>query len=225
MTSPPILLIGTAAEALAPRLELSGYCPSTASGADAPRPAAVVLSPDCAERLPALRQRWGAIPMLLGVAADSVAGRRHCLLSGADDFWLSRLGPSDVLTRLRLHLGLQNPLAAPGDGAPECWRLADLEVDPANGTARRGQRPVKLTSREYQLLVLLMRNPGRVVSRQEILAAIWADQQSASSNVIEVYVRYLRRKLEAGGERRLIHTVRGNGYCLSERIPPPRDTP
>jgi DNA-binding response OmpR family regulator len=64
-----------------------------------------------------------------------------------------------------------------------------------------------------------------VVSRQEILAAIWADQQSSSSNVIEVYVRYLRRKLEAGGERRLIHTVRGNGYCLSEKIPPSRDTP
>ena len=78
-----------------------------------------------------------------------------------------------------------------------------------------------LTAREYQLLLLLLERKGTVVSRELILRQVWNDEQASnsSSNVIEVYVRYLRQKLEEGGERRLIHTIRGQGYCLSERLP------
>ena len=85
----------------------------------------------------------------------------------------------------------------------------------------RGNRLFALTAREYQLLLLLLRHAGEVVSREQILREVWDDQQATASNVIEVYVRYLRQKLEEGGERRLIHTVRGHGYCLSDG-PPPR---
>lgn len=224
-----ILLIGPEAEALASRLELSGYLPTTSDQPSIAAPAAVVVAPDCAGRLPTLRRRWGAIPILLGVGSDSVADRRHCLLSGADDFWLSRLGPSDVLSRLRLHLRLRQRPAATVAPLPAAepsprLRLADLEVDPASASVRRGGRSLQLTSREYELLLLLLRRSGAVVSRQEILTTIWAGQPGSTSNVIEVYVRYLRRKLEADGERRLIHTVRGHGYCLSERLPPARQS-
>jgi DNA-binding response OmpR family regulator len=79
---------------------------------------------------------------------------------------------------------------------------------------------VALTAREYQLLLLLLERKGTVVAREQILRQVWNDDQGTSSNVIEVYVRYLRQKLEQGGERRLIHTIRGQGYCLSERLPP-----
>jgi DNA-binding response OmpR family regulator len=118
--------------------------------------------------------------------------------------------------RLRLHLALGSGKAP----AEEVLQVADLLVRPGVRQVRRGQRTVELTSREYQLLLLLLRQGGRVVSRKRILQEIWADQGGGSSNVIEVYVRYLRQKLEAGGERRLLHTVRGQGYCLSERMPP-----
>ena len=78
---------------------------------------------------------------------------------------------------------------------------------------------ILISIREYALLLLLMEHSGQVLSRDQILREVWHDQQSAASNVIEVYVRYLRQKLEEVGERRLIHTIRGQGYCLSERLP------
>jgi DNA-binding response OmpR family regulator len=104
----------------------------------------------------------------------------------------------------------------------EPLRLADLSVDPERRQVRRGARSVALTAREYQLLLLLLRKRDSIVSREQILREIWEDQPRAASNVIEVYVRYLRRKLEEGGERRLIHTVRGLGYSLAA-TPPGRD--
>ena len=98
-------------------------------------------------------------------------------------------------------------------------QVADLVVNPSGRQVKRGNRNVGLTAREYQLLILLLERKGTVVSREQILRLVWDDQQGAASNVIEVYVRYLRQKLEEGGEKRLIHTVRGHGYCLSERMP------
>jgi DNA-binding response OmpR family regulator len=92
-------------------------------------------------------------------------------------------------------------------------------VNPTRRAVRRGRREIALTAREYQLLLLLIRRAGEVVVRERILREIWDDQPGAASNVIEVYVRYLRQKLEEDGERRLIHTVRGQGYCLAERPP------
>ena len=104
--------------------------------------------------------------------------------------------------------------------------MADLQLFPASRQVSRGGRGLALTAREYQLLQLLLERRGQVLSREEILRRVWPDQQQGSaSNVIEVYVRYLRQKLEQGGERRLIHTVRGRGYCLCEGLPPAADVP
>ena len=244
----PLLLIGAEAEALAPRLALSGYAPlrlepgraepvaiavessqgavvqpsPAASAATLPPPSAVVLAAGEEAHIPALRRRWGALPILLGLADDSVEGRSRVLLCGADDFWLPSLAPSDLLTRLRLHRQL--PAAAlPG---PERLQVSDLQVIPATRQVTRGGRDVALTAREYQLLLLLLEHRDRVLSREQILGRVWPDrQQGGASNVIEVYVRYLRQKLEHAGERRLIHTVRGRGYCLSEGLPPRPDGP
>ncbi|MCS5697545.1 response regulator transcription factor [Cyanobium sp. FGCU-52] len=213
MSGPTVLLLGVEAVRLAPRLELSGYCPVEESSPAVPQ--AVILSPGQETRIHELRGRWQGVPLLLGIADDSVAGRIRCLASGADDFWLTALGPSDLLTRLRLHLESNRPL--PEGETP--LRVADLEVNPTRRAVRRGRREIALTAREYQLLLLLIRRAGEVVVRERILREIWDDQPGAASNVIEVYVRYLRQKLEEDGEKRLIHTVRGQGYCLAERPP------
>ncbi len=219
---PTVLLVGPEAAALAPRLDVSGYRPLVeVTGERTPEDsavAAVVLSPECASRVPELRRRLGARPLLLGITSDGVESRSHCLASGADDFWLPNLGTSDLLTRLRLHLSRSRPPAAVP--VSTLLQVADLRLDPVARQVWRGQRQLTLTAREYQLLLLLLRHRGTVVSRERILEEIWAEQGGGASNVIEVYVRYLRQKLEQEGERRLIHTVRGRGYCLSDGRPP-----
>lgn len=217
--APLLLLGGPTALELAPRLMASGYRTGQLPWRDeesaeeeSAAPAAVILSSTEAERIPALRRRWGALPILLGSAHDSVEGRCLALSSGADDLWLTSAGPSDLLSRLRLHLSLKQ--AAQKEAIP--LMVADLEVDANHHTARRGGHSLALTAREFQLLLLLLRHSPMVVSREQILQEIWPEERTASSNVIEVYVRYLRRKLEAGDRPRLIHTVRGRGYCLRE---------
>lgn len=211
MQSPGVLLLGTEALALGSRLEASGYRPLQQGQADL-----VLLAADLAAQIPTLRQAQGAVPILLDLVHDSVEGRSLCLASGADDFWLSSLGPSDLLMRLRLHLALQQQQQPRHSSV---LQVADLVLTPDRRQVRRGVRVVPLTAREYQLLLFLLQRAGQVLSREAILQGIWSDQQGAASNVIEVYVRYLRQKLEAGGERRLIHTVRGRGYCLCDGVP------
>ena len=224
LAGPPaeaVLLLGEQTLALKPRLEVSGYVCLEEAGAEeggndgALEPTLLLLAADQAGRIAELRQRWPGCPILLDITVDSVEARSRCLTAGADDFWQSSLGASDLLGRLRIHL----KLVARQARRPSSLRLADLEVDPARHLVRRGQRQVPLTSREYSLLLLLLQNQGQVLSRDTILSRIWSDQNGTASNVIEVYVRYLRQKLEEDGERRLIHTVRGAGYCLSERPP------
>jgi DNA-binding response OmpR family regulator len=95
-------------------------------------------------------------------------------------------------------------------------RLADLVVDRLSLEVRRGDRRLHLTRRELELLVAFMRRPGQVLRREELLARVWGYDFATGTNVVEVYVLYLRRKLEAGGEPRLLHTVRGAGYLLRE---------
>ena len=217
--SPLLWLGGAAALDLAPRLKSSGYradpLPSEGDGgpSDVP-PAAVILAPSHADRIAGLRRRWGPLPILLGCPLDNVEGRCRALESGADELGLTSVGPIDLLTRLRLHLALQRQPGVGKDTGP--IEVGDLQVDLAQQTVRRGGRLLALTSREYQLLVLLLDHRPHVVSRERILQEIWPEERTAASNVIEVYVRYLRRKLEAEGQTRLIHTVRGQGYCLRE---------
>lgn len=222
MSGALLLLLGAAAEALASRLEASGYgviCGEAELAATPDPPSRidlVVLAADATERIGALRELLAAVPILLDVGDDSLEGRVHCLSTGADDFWLSSQGPSDLLMRVRLQLDLRRRRMPPSP----LLQVADLTLNPGNHEVKRGKRPVALTAREYQLLLLLLERQGSVVSREQIQRLVWNDDRGASSNVIEVYVRYLRQKLEEGGERRLIHTIRGRGYCLSERMPP-----
>ena len=215
-----VLLLGERAEALTARLEASGYVVirGTAEGRalTAGEVEVAVLAAEAAPQIQDLRQQLGAVPILLDVAEDSVDARVQCLSAGADDFWLSELGPSDLLMRLRLQLNLQRQ-ATP---VTPLLQVGDLSLDPISRSVKRGPRLVALTAREYQLLLLLLERKGTVVSRDLILRRVWNDERGTSSNVLEVYVRYLRQKLEEGGERRLIHTIRGQGYCLSERVPP-----
>ena len=217
-----VLLVGAQAVGLAPRLEASGYQVldwSAGSAALRPvpgiAPTVVVVAADQAGLIPELRGHFGAIPILLDVLSDSVEGRESCLSSGANDFWLSTLGISDLLQRLRIHCSLQQR----GAGANHLLQVADLTVDTNCRQVRRGDRPVALTAREYGLLMLLLTHAGQVVGREQILSEVWNDDQGTSSNVIEVYVRYLRQKLEEAGEQRLIHTIRGRGYSLSDGLP------
>ena len=116
--------------------------------------------------------------------------------------------------RLRLHRTIQQRSGQ----RPALLELDDLSVDLPNRTVRRGERVVALTAREFMLLQVLLRRRGRVLSRDFLLQEVWQGERSRS-NVVEVYVRYLRQKLEAGGERRLLHTVRGRGYCLGQVLP------
>jgi DNA-binding response OmpR family regulator len=210
-----LLLLGAEAEALAPRLEASGYRCLVGDQPLAEPCDLAVLGADWRERIGELRQRLGATPLLLDIVRDSVSARSELLRSGADDFWLSSAGASELLTRLRLHRKLLAKRQPPADRLS----LADLTVVPSRHEVRRGPRQVALTAREYALLLLLIEHRGQVLSREQILRQVWHDQQGAASNVIEVYVRYLRQKLEQEGEKRLIHTVRGQGYCLSDGPP------
>ncbi|MCT0248888.1 winged-helix domain-containing protein [Synechococcus sp. CS-205] len=217
MSGPLILLVGEEAEAMAPRLEASGYRTAPVGALPDPPAAVLVSGADGVATIPALRMILEDVPILLDLVSDSVEARSRCFSSGADDFWLSSAGGSDLLMRLRLLLQIRGERH--GEVPP--LQLADLRLDPTSREVRRGRRLLALTAREYHLLLSLMRQPGMVLSREQILAEVWQDQRGAASNVVEVYIRYLRQKLEEHGEKRLIHTVRGQGYCLCERAPRP----
>ena len=219
MTAAPLLLlVGTDAVVLASRLTASGSATvdwlsagvASSSVQVGDEPAAAILSADQSTLIADLRQRFGPMPILLDLQQDSVEARSACLRSGADDFWLSTIGPSDLLMRLRLHRTIQDRIGH----RPALLTVEDLSLDPINRQVRRGARPIALTAREYALLVVLMRQSGRVFSRDELLQQVWKDERVGSSNLVEVYVRYLRQKLEEGGEPRLLNTIRGLGYCL-----------
>ncbi|MCP9928681.1 response regulator transcription factor [Cyanobium sp. CH-040] len=216
MTETRLLLLGPEAEAQAGRLEASGYTALRSLTEARPDPDLVLLAAAEAGVIGELRRRYGEVPILLAVEADSVEGRVRCLSAGADDFWLPDQGASDLLMRLRLQLDLRRRSGVPSP----LLQVADLSLNPSSRQVKRGTRPVALTAREYQLLLLLLERQGTVVSREQILRQVWNDERGMASNVIEVYVRYLRQKLEQEGERRLIHTIRGQGYCLSAGMPP-----
>ena len=216
-TEPLLLLAGTSAVALAPRLSASGYTAvdwlsagvTSSCGVAGDEPLAAVLGADQIDLIAELRQRFGAMTILLDLEQDSVEARANALRCGADDFWLSGLGPSDLLLRLRLHRTIQ----AREGRRPQQLQLQDLSLDPVTRQVRRAGRELALTAREYALLVVMMKRPGHVFSREQLMREVWNDE-SANSNVVEVYVRYLRQKLEGQGQSRLLLTVRGRGYSL-----------
>jgi DNA-binding response OmpR family regulator len=158
--------------------------------------------------LKAARQRRIATPVLVLTARDSVADKVRGLDLGADDYLTKPFAFDEFLARVR---ALLRRGAAPS--AP-VLRAADLTLDPARREVRRGERRVTLTTREYALLEYFMRNPGRVLTRPRLAEHVWGLDFDPESNIVDVYVGYLRRKIDGPGEARLLHTVRGAGYVL-----------
>jgi len=154
-----------------------------------------------------------AVPILMLTARDAVADRVTGLEAGADDYLVKPFAFDELLARIRALL--RRARAVPtGDVPTEVLRFSDLSLDLGSRTAERGGRPIQLTTREFDLLALFMRNPNQVLTRTLLMDRIWGADYYGDSNVLEVFVANLRRALEAGGEPRLIQTVRGVGYVL-----------
>ncbi len=168
---------------------------------------------ETAEQLP-------AIPILMLTARDAVADRVSGLRAGADDYLVKPFDFDELLARIE---ALLRRAAAPAEPAPgrDILNYADLTLDLGGRMARRGERVVHLTAREFDLLALFLRHPEQVLPRATIMTRIWGDDFYGDSNVLEVFVGNLRRALEAGGERRLLQTVRGVGYVLRDSGGPP----
>ena len=159
-----------------------------------------------------LRAAGDRTPVLMLTARDQVSDRVSGLDAGADDYLVKPFALEELSARLR---ALLRRTAAEEDR--ELLRFGDLTLDRSAHEARRGERTVELTRTEFLLLELLLRHPRQVLPRSTIFEHVWGYDFGATSNSLEVYVGYLRRKTEAGGEPRLIHTVRGVGYVLRER--------
>ncbi len=150
------------------------------------------------------------VPILILTARDSVNDRVMGLDMGADDYMVKPFNLDELLARIRALLRRTKP------STPEVLQFADLQLDTGTRQARRGERVISLTSKEYDLLELFMIHPRQVLTRDFIFDRVWGYDFGGESNIIEVYMRYLRQKLEKGGEPRLLHTVRGVGYVLRE---------
>ena len=155
-----------------------------------------------------LRSGGDEVAILMLTARDEVRDRVAGLETGADDYLVKPFSFEELLARV--HALLRRKSAPPG----EMLRFADLELDVDAREASRGGRTIELTTTEFNLMLLFLRHPRKVLTRDVIMEHVWAYDFEGESNVLEVYVRYLRSKLESNGEARLIHTVRGAGYVL-----------
>jgi DNA-binding response OmpR family regulator len=220
---PPRVLVveddGDIAQALQRSLRLEGYEVRLAGDgvvaleqADAFAPDLVVLDlglprmdgVDVARQL----RGDGDVPILMLTARDAVESRVEGLDAGADDYLVKPFDRQELLARLRALLRRRPPRGS----APLV--VGDLMLNPDTHEVRRGERAIDLTQREFELLEYLMRNERIVISRQQLLDEVWGYDPFSITNTIEVFVSNLRRKLEAGGEPRLLHTIRGAGYVL-----------
>jgi two-component system response regulator MprA len=157
-----------------------------------------------------IRSAGDDVAVLMLTAMTEVPDRVRGLDAGADDYLVKPFAYEELLARVRTLLRRHRPESR------DHLTYADLDVDVGAMEVHRGQRPVELTALEFRMLEYLVRNPRLVLSRAQILEAVWGLDVDTTSNVVDVYVRYLRQKLEADGEPRLIHTVRGAGYVLKE---------
>ncbi len=211
-------------EALRRALALEGYSVDLAeNGAEALRmiglaePELVVLDVlmpevDGLAACRRLREEGSRVPVLMLTARAGVGDRVDGLDAGADDYLVKPFALEELFARIRalLRRGGQ-------ERGEELLHFADTVLDPATREVRRGERPVELTRTEFNLLELFLRNPRQVLTRSLIFERVWGYDFGPTSNALDVYIGYLRRKTEAGGEPRLIQTVRGVGYALRER--------
>jgi two-component system response regulator MprA len=160
-----------------------------------------------------LRSAGIATAVVMVTARDAVQERVEALDAGADDYIIKPFSIEELLARVRARL--RNTSAAPAIGS-ELLGFADLVVNTATREVKRGHRVVSLSRREYDLLLQLLQQPQRVKPRLELLHAVWGEPFVGDDNLLDVYIRYLRRKLEQPGETRLIQTVRGVGFRLAE---------
>jgi two-component system response regulator MprA len=158
-----------------------------------------------------LRAAGDRTPILMLTARDAVGDRVEGLDAGADDYLVKPFALDELLARIRALLRRAAPNAEERELA-----FADLTLDPVTREVRRGDRSIELTRTEWSLLELFLLNPRRVLTREVIFDRVWGYDFGPTSNALEVYVGYLRRKTESGGELRLLHTVRGVGYVLKE---------
>jgi two-component system response regulator MprA len=158
-----------------------------------------------------MRRVGDLTPVLMLTARDAINDRVAGLDAGADDYLVKPFALEELFARLRALLRRTGALA-PG----KVLRFQDLELQPDTHSASRGERMIELTRTEYLLLELFLTNPRRVMTRSIIFDRVWGYDFGPASNSLEVYMGYLRRKTEAGGEPRLLHTVRGVGYVLRE---------
>ena len=168
---------------------------------------------DGIETTRALRNAGNDVPILVLTARDAVGDRVEGLDAGADDYLTKPFALQELLARLR---ALLRRATVPAGEADEVLAFADLSMDLATREVRRGDRTIELTRTEFTLLEMFLRRPRRVLERSFILEEVWGYDFPTTANSLEVYVGYLRRKTEAEGEPRLIHTVRGVGYVLKE---------
>jgi two-component system response regulator MprA len=171
---------------------------------------------DGIETTKALRASGNDLPIIVLTALDSVGDRVDGLDAGADDYLTKPFALEELLARLRALLRRHGPEHNGDDLTAEELRFSDLTLNPATREVTRGGRRIELTRTEFALLEMFMRRPRRVLDRSFILEEVWGYDFPTTANSLEVYVGYLRRKTEADGEPRLLHTVRGVGYVLRE---------
>jgi two-component system response regulator MprA len=227
MTMPRLLIVDDDPELgqfLSTELDVEGYsCTLASNGQQAlglirnQRWDLVVLDwtlPDFSGLEVCRRMRQGGIttPVLMLTGRDEVRERVEALDSGADDFLTKPFSIEELLARVRARLRRTN-LNTQDDG----WlRLADLAVNPASREVMRGEQEIHLTAKEFDLLLHLLRHPNEVQERRSILDALWGVDWDGDDNLLDVYVRYLRKKMEPPGQPTLIQTVRGVGFMLKE---------
>jgi len=216
-------------ESLRRALDLEGYAVELASdGEEAlqrlalrPSPDAVILDilmpgVDGLEVCRRLRVDGNQVPILMLTARAEVDSRVAGLDAGADDYLPKPFALAELLARLRALLRRSGDGPATAEAPSSTLRFADLELDPGTREVKRGGGSIELTRTEFSLLELFLRNPRQVLTRSIIFERVWGYDFGPTSNSLDVYIGYLRRKTEAGGRERLIHTVRGVGYALRE---------
>ncbi|MEL6939792.1 MAG: response regulator transcription factor [Cyanobacteria bacterium J06598_1] len=155
-----------------------------------------------------LRATGAMMPVILLTAKDGIEDRVAGLDAGADDYVVKPFSIEELLARVRAHLRRNQP------DDPEIFLFADLSLSPKTREVKRGERAIELTAKEFDLLEYLISHPKQVLTRDRILEEVWGYDFMGDSNIIEVYIRYLRLKLESENESRLIQTVRGVGYVM-----------